>query len=75
MSHGKIALAAHRSGRRELARHLIDMEQNSSAQVSLFAAVGADETALRKAIESRDADLVYATLLNLQRKMTFQDLA
>ena len=75
MSHGKIALAAHRSGRRELARRLIDMEQNSSAQVSLLAAVGADEMALRKAIESRDADLMYATLLNLQRKMTFQDLA
>ena len=74
-SYGKIALAAHRANRHRLVQNLIDMEQNSYAQVSLLISIGADENALFKAIESRDADLIYTTLLNLQRLMTFQDLA
>ena len=74
-SYGKITLAAHRANRHALVQNLIDMEQNSYKQVSLLISIGADENALLKAIESRDADLMYTALLNLQRSMTFQDLA
>ena len=41
-------------------------------QVPLLNHVGDNEHALAKAIESRDADLIYFTIFHLQRHLPFQ---
>ena len=41
-------------------------------QVPLLNRLGDNENALAKAIESRDADLIYLTIFHLQRHLPFQ---
>jgi hypothetical protein len=58
-----------------LVRKLLEFEPKSSEQVPLLNSVGDNnDYALAKAIESRDADLMYLTIFHLQRHLNFQDL-
>jgi len=75
MSYAQVAHEAHIRGRTALVRKLLEFEPKSSAQVPLLNRMGDDAHALAKAIESRDADLIYLTIFHLQRHLSFQDLA
>ncbi|KAL7232008.1 hypothetical protein ACSBR2_010094 [Camellia fascicularis] len=62
-----VAVAAHadKSGRRKLAAMLVEHEPRSSKQVSLLLRIGEEDTALTKATESGDTNLVYLVLFNI----------
>eukprot|EP00850_Spirogloea_muscicola_P020034 SM000206S06243 [mRNA] locus=s206:68260:73829:+ [translate_table: standard] len=62
-----IAADVYRSGRPKLAAMLLDFEPRASEQVPLLTAMGEDEQALVKAMESGDADLVYFTIFHIRR--------
>ncbi|KAK3801136.1 hypothetical protein RRG08_029395 [Elysia crispata] len=68
VSFSEIASQALEYGRKQLAVKLLDYEARASEQVPLLLKMGQDQTALTKAIDSGDTDLVYTVLLHLRDK-------
>ncbi|KAJ6998320.1 hypothetical protein NC653_014495 [Populus alba x Populus x berolinensis] len=68
ISYAAVAAHADRSGRRKLAAMLVDHEPRSSKQVPLLLSIAEEDTALMKATESGDADLVYLVLFHIWQK-------
>ncbi|XP_011026233.1 PREDICTED: protein VACUOLELESS1-like isoform X2 [Populus euphratica] len=68
MSYAAVAAHADRSGRRKLAAMLVDHEPHYSKQVPLLLSIAEEETALVKATESGDTDLVYLVLFHIWQK-------
>jgi vacuolar protein sorting-associated protein 16 len=67
ISYLDIAAAAYQMGRRKLATMLLELESNPSDQVPLLLSMNEVELALQKAITSDDSDLIYLTLIHLER--------
>lgn len=67
ISYLDIAAAAYQMGRRKLATMLLELESNPSDQVPLLLSMNEVELALQKAIASDDSDLIYLTLIHLER--------
>jgi vacuolar protein sorting-associated protein 16 len=67
MSYLEVAAAAYHMGRRRLATILLDNEQHAADQVPLLLSMQEEELALRKAVNSEDTDLIYLTLIHLER--------
>ncbi|KAL3508949.1 hypothetical protein ACH5RR_028350 [Cinchona calisaya] len=68
ISYAAVAAHADKSGRRKLAAMLIEHEPRSSKQVPLLLSIGEEVTALTKATESGDTDLVYLVLFHIWQK-------
>ncbi|CAK9168385.1 unnamed protein product [Ilex paraguariensis] len=68
ISYAAIAAHADKNGRRKLAAMLIEHEPRSSKQVPLLLSIGEEDTALTKAVESGDMDLVYLVLFHVWQK-------
>eukprot|EP00258_Populus_trichocarpa_P004599 XP_002306748.2 protein VACUOLELESS1 [Populus trichocarpa] len=68
ISYAAVAAHADRSGRRKLAAMLVDHEPRSSKQVPLLLSIAEEDTALMKATESGDTDLVYLVLFHIWQK-------
>jgi hypothetical protein len=68
ISYAAVAAHADKSGRRKLAAMLIEHEPRSSKQVPLLLSIGEEDTALTKATESGDTDLVYLVLFHIWQK-------
>nr|GLL22788.1 protein VACUOLELESS1 [Ipomoea trifida] len=68
ISYAAVAAHADKSGRRKLAALLVEHEPRSSKQVPLLLSIGEEDTALTKATESGDTDLVYLVLLHIWQK-------
>ncbi|CAN1255446.1 Protein VACUOLELESS1 [Linum perenne] len=68
ISYAAVAAHADKSGRRKLAAMLVEHEPRSSKQVPLLLSIGEEDTALVKAIESGDTDLVYLVLFHIWQK-------
>ncbi|CAL9013237.1 unnamed protein product [Prunus brigantina] len=68
ISYAAVAAHADKNGRRKLAAMLVEHEPRSSKQVPLLLSIGEEDTALMKAIESGDTDLVYLVLFHIWRK-------
>ncbi|KAI8973476.1 Vps16, C-terminal region-domain-containing protein [Mycotypha africana] len=69
LSYAVIAKTAYNSGQARLATRLLEFEPRAADQVPLLMSMQDDETALIKAIESGDTDLVYLVLFHLKRKL------
>eukprot|EP01118_Nematostelium_gracile_P020450 TRINITY_DN9916_c0_g1_i1.p1 TRINITY_DN9916_c0_g1~~TRINITY_DN9916_c0_g1_i1.p1 ORF type:complete len:794 (-),score=201.81 TRINITY_DN9916_c0_g1_i1:37-2124(-) len=69
ISYAEIASQAYKGGRLELATSLLEYEPKAADQVPLLISMGQDETALAKAIESGDTDLVYLVILHIRRAL------
>ncbi|RCH85747.1 hypothetical protein CU098_002029, partial [Rhizopus stolonifer] len=69
LSYAEIAKTAHDAGQTRLATKLLDYEPRAADQVPLLISMQEDETALIKAIESGDTDLVYLVIFHLKRKL------
>ncbi|KAI9248907.1 Vps16, C-terminal region-domain-containing protein [Sporodiniella umbellata] len=70
LSYAEIAKTAHDAGQTRLATKLLDYEPKAADQVPLLLSMQEDETALIKAIESGDTDLVYLVIFHLKRKLS-----
>ncbi|XP_044503267.1 protein VACUOLELESS1 isoform X1 [Mangifera indica] len=68
ISYAAVAAHADKSGRRKLAAMLVEHEPRSSKQVPLLLSIGEEDTALVKATESGDSDLVYLVLFHIWQK-------
>ncbi|XP_062105731.1 protein VACUOLELESS1 [Humulus lupulus] len=68
ISYAAVAAHADKSGRRKLAAMLVEHEPRSSKQVPLLLSIGEEDTALVKATESGDTDLVYLVLFHIWQK-------
>ncbi|KAF4373221.1 hypothetical protein F8388_010477 [Cannabis sativa] len=68
ISFAAVAAHADKSGRRKLAAMLVEHEPRSSKQVPLLLSIGEEDTALVKATESGDTDLVYLVLFHIWQK-------
>ncbi|KAG0454964.1 hypothetical protein HPP92_024256 [Vanilla planifolia] len=68
ISYASIAAHADNSGRRKLAAMLVNHEPHPSKQVPLLLSIGEEDSALIKATESGDADLVYLVLFHIWHK-------
>ncbi|KAL6137178.1 hypothetical protein ACLB2K_062472 [Fragaria x ananassa] len=68
ISYAAVAAHADKNGRRKLAAMLVEHEPRSSKQVPLLLSIGEEDTALIKAIESGDTDLVYLVLFHIWQK-------
>jgi len=73
ISYALVAREAHQRGRPRLARALLDYEPCAAQQVPMMKHIGEHDYALTKAIESRDADLVCLTVLDLKAQTKFQE--
>ncbi|XP_043252548.1 vacuolar protein sorting-associated protein 16 homolog isoform X1 [Colletes gigas] len=73
VSYNEIAKKAADYGRKQLAIKLIDYEPRAHQQVPLLLSLGEEKTALRKAVESGNTDLVYMVIPHLRQKMTISD--
>eukprot|EP00467_Chlorarachnion_reptans_P007458 CAMPEP_0114507372 /NCGR_PEP_ID=MMETSP0109-20121206/11975_1 /TAXON_ID=29199 /ORGANISM="Chlorarachnion reptans, Strain CCCM449" /LENGTH=854 /DNA_ID=CAMNT_0001686121 /DNA_START=234 /DNA_END=2798 /DNA_ORIENTATION=- len=69
ISFGKIAETAFNEGLKELATSLLEHEPKSKDQVNLLLNMDQEERALRKAVESRDSDLIMSVLLYLLKRL------
>lgn len=67
VSYLEVAASAYHMGRRRLATMILDLEQNAADQVPLLLSMKEEELALQKAINSEDTDLIYLTLIHLER--------
>lgn len=67
VSYLEVASSAYHMGRRRLATMLLDMEPNPADQVPLLLSMQEEQLALQKAITSEDTDLIYLTLIHLER--------
>lgn len=68
ISFAAIAAHADNTGRRKLAAMLVEHEARSSKQVPLLLSIGEEDTALTKATECGDNDLVYLALFHIWQK-------
>ncbi|KAJ0669793.1 putative transcription factor WD40-like family [Helianthus annuus] len=68
ISYAAVAAHADQIGRRKLAAMLVEHEPLSSKQVPLLLGIGEEDTALSKATESGDTDLVYLVLFHIWQK-------
>ncbi|KAB1223106.1 Protein VACUOLELESS1 [Morella rubra] len=68
ISYAGVAAHADKNGRRKLAAMLVEHEPRSSKQVPLLLSIGEEDTALMKATESGDTDLVYLVLFHISQK-------
>ncbi|KAL5571351.1 hypothetical protein UlMin_020948 [Ulmus minor] len=68
ISYAAVAAHADKNGRRKLAAMLVEHEPRSSKQVPLLLSIGEEDTALVKATESGDTDLVYLVLFHIWQK-------
>ncbi|KAK9132536.1 hypothetical protein Scep_012064 [Stephania cephalantha] len=68
ISYAAVAAHADSCGRRKLAAMLVEHESRSSKQVPLLLSIGEEDSALMKATESGDTDLVYLALFHIWRK-------
>ncbi|XP_031257180.1 protein VACUOLELESS1 [Pistacia vera] len=68
ISYAAVAAHADKSGRRKLAAMLVEHEPRSSKQVPLLLSIGEKDTALVKATESGDTDLVYLVVFHIWQK-------
>lgn len=68
ISYAAVAAHADKNGRRRLAAMLVEHEPRSSKQVPLLLSIGEEDTALMKATESGDTDLVYLVLFHIWQK-------
>ncbi|GMN54967.1 hypothetical protein TIFTF001_024090 [Ficus carica] len=68
ISYAAVAAHADKSGRRKLAAMLVEHEPRSSKQVPLLLSIGEEDTALIKATECGDTDLVYLVLFHIWQK-------
>ncbi|XP_078167947.1 vacuoleless1 (VCL1) [Carex rostrata] len=68
ISYAAIAAHADNSGRRKLAAMLVEHESQSSKQVPLLLSIDEEDTALAKATESGDTDLIYLVLFHIWQK-------
>ncbi|KAH7836103.1 hypothetical protein Vadar_032726 [Vaccinium darrowii] len=68
ISYAAVAAHADKSGRWKLAAMLVEHEPRSSKQVPLLLSIGEEDTALSKATESGDTDLVYLVLFHIWQK-------
>ncbi|KAK6912435.1 Vps16, C-terminal [Dillenia turbinata] len=68
LSYAAVAAHADKTGRRKLAAMLVEHEPRSSKQVPLLLSIGEEDTALLKATESGDTDLVYLVLFHIWQK-------
>ncbi|XP_058788264.1 protein VACUOLELESS1-like [Vicia villosa] len=68
ISYAAVAAHADKNGRRKLAASLVEHEPLSSKQVPLLLSIGEEDTALMKATECGDTDLVYLTLFHIWQK-------
>ncbi|KAL9422952.1 hypothetical protein AB3S75_035103 [Citrus x aurantiifolia] len=68
ISYAAVAAHADKSGRRKLAAMLVEHEPRSSKQVPLLLSIGEEDTALVKATESGDTDLVYLVIFHIWQK-------
>ncbi|XP_030462939.2 protein VACUOLELESS1 [Syzygium oleosum] len=68
ISYAAVAAHADKNGRRKLAAMLIEHEPRPSKQVPLLLSIGEEDTALMKATESGDTDLVYLVLFHIWQK-------
>ncbi|KAM7260084.1 hypothetical protein ACFE04_015825 [Oxalis oulophora] len=68
ISYAAVAAHADKSGRRKLAAMLVEHEPRSSKQVPLLLSIGEEDTALIKATESGDTDLVYLVMFHIWQK-------
>ncbi|KAH9267559.1 hypothetical protein BASA84_000611 [Batrachochytrium salamandrivorans] len=73
ISFGDVAKAAYTVGRIRLATKLLDFEPSPSDQVPLLLSMQQDESALIKAVESYNTDLIYLVLLHMRRKLPVAD--
>ncbi|KAI8081330.1 Vps16, C-terminal region-domain-containing protein [Halteromyces radiatus] len=69
LSFAEIAKTAYNTGQTRLATKLLDYEPRAADQVPLLMSMQEDESALIKAIESGDTDLVYLVIFHLKRKL------
>ncbi|KAL2476581.1 Protein VACUOLELESS1 [Abeliophyllum distichum] len=68
ISYAAVAAHADKNGRRKLAAMLVEHEPHSSKQIPLLLSIGEEDTALVKATESGDTDLVYLVLFHIWQK-------
>ncbi|KAL7087130.1 hypothetical protein ACP275_13G047200 [Erythranthe tilingii] len=68
ISYAAVASHADKSGRRKLAAMLVEHEPRSAKQIPLLLSIGEEDTALMKATESGDTDLVYLVLFHIWHK-------
>ncbi|KYR01493.1 hypothetical protein DLAC_01480 [Tieghemostelium lacteum] len=73
ISFANIASAAYMANRKKLAAKLLEYEPKAADQVPPLIKMGESETALGKAIESGDTDLVYLVLLDMKRNRPLAD--
>jgi hypothetical protein len=68
ISYAAVATHADNCGRRKLAAMLVEHEPRSTKQVPLLLSIGEEDTALVKATESGDTDLVYLVIFHIWQK-------
>ncbi|CAN8284876.1 unnamed protein product [Cochlearia groenlandica] len=68
ISYAAVATHADNCGRRKLAALLVEHEPRSTKQVPLLLSIGEEDTALVKATESGDTDLVYLVIFHIWQK-------
>ncbi|RKP37876.1 Vps16, N-terminal region-domain-containing protein [Dimargaris cristalligena] len=73
LSFAEIAHTASHLGYEKLAAKLLEHEPRAADQVPLLISMGKDQLALRKAVESGDADLMYYVLLYLYKQYALGD--
>ncbi|XP_069181353.1 vacuolar protein sorting-associated protein 16 homolog isoform X2 [Procambarus clarkii] len=73
ISYTDIANRADQAGRKQLAIKLIEYECRPKEQVLVLMRLGEDQTALRRALQSGDTDLIYTVLHHLRQKLSSGD--
>lgn len=73
VSYSEIASCAEKAGRRRLATMLLDLEEMPADQVPLLLSMGEFELGLKKSIQSADTNLMYMTLLHIERTLKSMD--
>ncbi|XP_047477267.1 vacuolar protein sorting-associated protein 16 homolog [Penaeus chinensis] len=73
ISYTDIANRADQAGRKQLAIKLIEYECRAKEQVLVLMRLGEDQTALRRALQSGDTDLIYTVLHHLRQKLSSGD--
>ncbi|KAH6780752.1 vacuoleless1 [Perilla frutescens var. hirtella] len=68
ISYAAVAAHADKCGRRKLAAMLVEYEPHSSKQIPLLLSIGEEDSALVKATESGDTDLVYLAVFHIWNK-------
>ncbi|XP_076030223.1 vacuolar protein sorting 16 isoform X2 [Oratosquilla oratoria] len=73
VSYTDIAVRAEQAGRRHLAIKLVEYECRPSKQVPALMKLGEDQTALKRALQSENSDLIYTVLHHLRDKLSLAE--